>query len=150
MIKQHFPFISVYDFHVKIKSGIHPRKAENTEFLQHILNAWLLFWMWYHFVLIEWIHIDRIFFLAISLSAFYCSCSRFHWVQNDIGFLRCVSSKFIVLCIIFLTFQLKRKGKADLFPTLPVGFHVSTEASLGFVATSLSAGVLLSLMKKSD
>ncbi|XP_044510638.1 thylakoid membrane protein TERC, chloroplastic isoform X2 [Mangifera indica] len=30
------------------------------------------------------------------------------------------------------------------------GFHVSTEASLGFVATSLSAGVLLSLMKKSD
>ncbi|XP_002276398.1 thylakoid membrane protein TERC, chloroplastic isoform X1 [Vitis vinifera] len=30
------------------------------------------------------------------------------------------------------------------------GFHVSTEASLGFVATSLGAGVLLSLMKKSD
>ncbi|XP_018498931.1 thylakoid membrane protein TERC, chloroplastic isoform X3 [Pyrus x bretschneideri] len=30
------------------------------------------------------------------------------------------------------------------------GFHVSTEVSLGFVATSLSAGVLLSLMKKSD
>ncbi|XP_048321421.2 thylakoid membrane protein TERC, chloroplastic [Ziziphus jujuba] len=30
------------------------------------------------------------------------------------------------------------------------GFHVSTEASLGFVATSLSAGVLLSLMKKTD
>ncbi|ONI03212.1 hypothetical protein PRUPE_6G244800 [Prunus persica] len=30
------------------------------------------------------------------------------------------------------------------------GFHVSTEVSLGFVATSLSTGVLLSLMKKSD
>uniref|UniRef100_A0A2P2L5F2 Uncharacterized protein LOC103419316 isoform X4 n=1 Tax=Rhizophora mucronata TaxID=61149 RepID=A0A2P2L5F2_RHIMU len=30
------------------------------------------------------------------------------------------------------------------------GFHVSNEVSLGFVATSLSAGVLLSLMKKSD
>ncbi|KAJ7977037.1 thylakoid membrane protein TERC, chloroplastic [Quillaja saponaria] len=30
------------------------------------------------------------------------------------------------------------------------GFHVSTEASLGFVATSLTTGVLLSLMKKSD
>lgn len=30
------------------------------------------------------------------------------------------------------------------------GYHVSTEASLGFVATTLSAGVLLSLMKKSD
>ncbi|KAJ9694611.1 hypothetical protein PVL29_010204 [Vitis rotundifolia] len=30
------------------------------------------------------------------------------------------------------------------------GFHVSTETSLGFVATSLGAGVLLSLMKKSD
>ncbi|KAK1561905.1 hypothetical protein Q3G72_002793 [Acer saccharum] len=30
------------------------------------------------------------------------------------------------------------------------GFHVSTEASLGVVATCLSAGVLLSLMKKSD
>ncbi|XP_010253433.1 PREDICTED: thylakoid membrane protein TERC, chloroplastic isoform X2 [Nelumbo nucifera] len=30
------------------------------------------------------------------------------------------------------------------------GYHVSTEVSLGFVATSLSAGVLLSLMKKSD
>ncbi|XWS59745.1 hypothetical protein CRYUN_Cryun08bG0147900 [Craigia yunnanensis] len=30
------------------------------------------------------------------------------------------------------------------------GFHVSTEASLGFVATSLSAGVLLSLAKKAD
>ncbi|GMI81015.1 TELLURITE RESISTANCE C, PIGMENT DEFECTIVE 149 [Hibiscus trionum] len=30
------------------------------------------------------------------------------------------------------------------------GFHISTEASLGFVATSLSAGVLLSLAKKSD
>ncbi|XP_021891525.1 thylakoid membrane protein TERC, chloroplastic isoform X3 [Carica papaya] len=30
------------------------------------------------------------------------------------------------------------------------GFHVSTEASLGFVATSLTAGVLLSLMNKSD
>lgn len=30
------------------------------------------------------------------------------------------------------------------------GFHISTEASLGFVATSLGAGVLLSLMKKSD
>lgn len=29
------------------------------------------------------------------------------------------------------------------------GFHVSTEASLGFVATSLTTGVLLSLMKKS-
>ncbi|GAB2272418.1 hypothetical protein Dimus_007243 [Dionaea muscipula] len=29
------------------------------------------------------------------------------------------------------------------------GYHVSTEASLGFVATSLTAGVLLSLMKKS-
>lgn len=30
------------------------------------------------------------------------------------------------------------------------GYHVSTEASLGFVATCLSAGVLLSLAKKSD
>ncbi|XP_012468350.1 thylakoid membrane protein TERC, chloroplastic [Gossypium raimondii] len=30
------------------------------------------------------------------------------------------------------------------------GFHISTEASLGFVATSLSAGVLLSLAKKAD
>lgn len=30
------------------------------------------------------------------------------------------------------------------------GFHVSTEASLGVVATCLSAGVLLSLLKKSD
>ncbi|XP_024028662.1 thylakoid membrane protein TERC, chloroplastic [Morus notabilis] len=30
------------------------------------------------------------------------------------------------------------------------GFHISTEASLGFVATSLGAGVLLSLLKKSD
>lgn len=30
------------------------------------------------------------------------------------------------------------------------GYHVSTEASLGFVATTLSAGVLLSLTKKSD
>ncbi|GMN39054.1 hypothetical protein TIFTF001_008291 [Ficus carica] len=30
------------------------------------------------------------------------------------------------------------------------GFHISTETSLGFVATSLSAGVLLSLLKKSD
>ncbi|TXG59092.1 hypothetical protein EZV62_016921 [Acer yangbiense] len=30
------------------------------------------------------------------------------------------------------------------------GFHVSTEASLGVVATCLSAGVVLSLMKKSD
>ncbi|XP_048423630.1 thylakoid membrane protein TERC, chloroplastic-like isoform X2 [Pyrus x bretschneideri] len=30
------------------------------------------------------------------------------------------------------------------------GFHVSTEVSLGLVATGLSAGVLLSLMKKSD
>ncbi|KAL8039535.1 hypothetical protein ABFX02_10G042700 [Erythranthe guttata] len=30
------------------------------------------------------------------------------------------------------------------------GFHVSTEVSLGFVATSLISGVLLSLMKKSD
>ncbi|KAK9289866.1 hypothetical protein L1049_008027 [Liquidambar formosana] len=30
------------------------------------------------------------------------------------------------------------------------GYHVSTEVSLGFVATTLSAGVLLSLMKKSD
>ncbi|XP_011004119.1 PREDICTED: uncharacterized protein LOC105110703 [Populus euphratica] len=31
-----------------------------------------------------------------------------------------------------------------------MGFHISTEVSLGFVATSLGAGVLLSLMKKSD
>ncbi|XP_022143941.1 thylakoid membrane protein TERC, chloroplastic isoform X3 [Momordica charantia] len=30
------------------------------------------------------------------------------------------------------------------------GFHVSTEASLGFVATSLGTGVLLSLLKNSD
>ncbi|XP_026426994.1 thylakoid membrane protein TERC, chloroplastic-like isoform X1 [Papaver somniferum] len=30
------------------------------------------------------------------------------------------------------------------------GFHVSTEVSLGFVATCLSAGVALSLMKRSD
>ncbi|KAL5546253.1 hypothetical protein UlMin_005940 [Ulmus minor] len=30
------------------------------------------------------------------------------------------------------------------------GFHVSTEVSLGFVATSLSAGVLLSILKKSE
>ncbi|PON72790.1 Integral membrane protein TerC, riboswitch-linked [Parasponia andersonii] len=30
------------------------------------------------------------------------------------------------------------------------GFHVSTEMSLGFVATSLSAGVALSLLKKTD
>lgn len=30
------------------------------------------------------------------------------------------------------------------------GFHVTTEASLGFVASSLSIGVLLSLAKKSD
>ncbi|XP_057983998.1 thylakoid membrane protein TERC, chloroplastic [Malania oleifera] len=30
------------------------------------------------------------------------------------------------------------------------GYHVSTEVSLGFVAVSLSTGVLLSLMKKSD
>ncbi|KAF5471751.1 hypothetical protein F2P56_008521 [Juglans regia] len=30
------------------------------------------------------------------------------------------------------------------------GFHISTEASLGFVFTSLSVGVLLSLMNKSD
>ncbi|OMO72662.1 Integral membrane protein TerC [Corchorus capsularis] len=30
------------------------------------------------------------------------------------------------------------------------GFHISTEASLGFVATSLGAGVLLSLAKKAD
>lgn len=30
------------------------------------------------------------------------------------------------------------------------GFHISTEVSLGFVATSLSAGVLLSLLKKSE
>ncbi|CAN4092580.1 unnamed protein product [Withania somnifera] len=30
------------------------------------------------------------------------------------------------------------------------GYHVSTEVSLGFVATCLSAGVLLSLVKKSD
>ncbi|XVF55384.1 hypothetical protein PTKIN_Ptkin06aG0032600 [Pterospermum kingtungense] len=30
------------------------------------------------------------------------------------------------------------------------GFHISTEASLGFVATSLGAGVLLSLAKKTD
>ncbi|CAI0472500.1 unnamed protein product [Linum tenue] len=30
------------------------------------------------------------------------------------------------------------------------GFHVSTEASLGFVATSLSLGVIFSLLKKSD
>ncbi|XP_068644303.1 thylakoid membrane protein TERC, chloroplastic-like [Aristolochia californica] len=30
------------------------------------------------------------------------------------------------------------------------GYHVSTEASLGFVATTLGAGVLLSLMRKSD
>ncbi|KAM5559954.1 thylakoid membrane protein TERC, chloroplastic [Rosa sericea] len=30
------------------------------------------------------------------------------------------------------------------------GFHISTEVSLGFVATSLSTGVLLSLLKKSD
>ncbi|KAF6171053.1 hypothetical protein GIB67_014633 [Kingdonia uniflora] len=30
------------------------------------------------------------------------------------------------------------------------GYHVSTEVSLGFVATSLSAGVLLSLIKESD
>ncbi|KAL8480412.1 hypothetical protein ACS0TY_026556 [Phlomoides rotata] len=30
------------------------------------------------------------------------------------------------------------------------GYHISTEVSLGFVATSLMSGVLLSLMKKSD
>ncbi|XP_071908175.1 thylakoid membrane protein TERC, chloroplastic-like isoform X4 [Coffea arabica] len=30
------------------------------------------------------------------------------------------------------------------------GYHVSTEVSLGFVATSLSAGVLLSLLKKTE
>ncbi|XVE61780.1 hypothetical protein DITRI_Ditri06bG0066900 [Diplodiscus trichospermus] len=30
------------------------------------------------------------------------------------------------------------------------GFHITTEASLGFVATTLSAGVLLSLAKKAD
>ncbi|KAF5182623.1 hypothetical protein FRX31_027790 [Thalictrum thalictroides] len=30
------------------------------------------------------------------------------------------------------------------------GYHVSTEISLGFVATSLSAGVLLSLLQKSE
>ncbi|XP_059667746.1 thylakoid membrane protein TERC, chloroplastic [Cornus florida] len=30
------------------------------------------------------------------------------------------------------------------------GYHVSTEVSLGFVATTLGAGVLLSVMKKSD
>lgn len=30
------------------------------------------------------------------------------------------------------------------------GFHVSTEASLGFVASSLSIGVILSLVNKSD
>ncbi|CAK7342900.1 unnamed protein product [Dovyalis caffra] len=34
--------------------------------------------------------------------------------------------------------------------TLNAGFHISTEASLGVVATSLGAGVILSLMKKSD
>uniref|UniRef100_A0A5B7BWU5 Uncharacterized protein n=1 Tax=Davidia involucrata TaxID=16924 RepID=A0A5B7BWU5_DAVIN len=30
------------------------------------------------------------------------------------------------------------------------GYHVGTEVSLGFVATTLTSGVLLSLMKKSD
>ncbi|KNA08177.1 hypothetical protein SOVF_164950, partial [Spinacia oleracea] len=30
------------------------------------------------------------------------------------------------------------------------GFHVGTEVSLGFVATSLTTGVLLSLVKKSE
>lgn len=30
------------------------------------------------------------------------------------------------------------------------GYHVSTEASLGFVATSLGAGVLLSFVRRSD
>jgi len=30
------------------------------------------------------------------------------------------------------------------------GFHVSTEASLGFVASSLTIGVVLSLAKKSE
>lgn len=30
------------------------------------------------------------------------------------------------------------------------GYHVSTEVSLGFVATTLGAGVLFSLLKKSD
>ena len=34
--------------------------------------------------------------------------------------------------------------------TLHAGFHVPTEASLGFVAISLSTGVLLSLLKKAD
>lgn len=33
---------------------------------------------------------------------------------------------------------------------LVAGIHVSTEASLGVVATCLSAGVLLSLLKKSE
>lgn len=37
-----------------------------------------------------------------------------------------------------------------LLDSSTAGYHVSTEVSLGVVATTLTAGVLLSLMKKSD
>jgi hypothetical protein len=41
-------------------------------------------------------------------------------------------------------------SKTNIFAFLSTGFHISTEASLAFVATTLSTGVLLSLMNKSD
>ncbi|KAE9447877.1 hypothetical protein C3L33_20223, partial [Rhododendron williamsianum] len=41
-------------------------------------------------------------------------------------------------------------GGLALLDSSTAGYHVSTEVSLGVVATTLTAGVLLSLMKKSD
>lgn len=48
-------------------------------------------------------------------------------------------SFFIYICLAF-----------DILLAVPAGFHITTEASLGVVATCLGAGVLLSLLKKSE
>jgi hypothetical protein len=41
-------------------------------------------------------------------------------------------------------------SKINNFAILSTGFHISTEASLAFVAATLSTGVVLSLTSKSD
>lgn len=57
-----------------------------------------------------------------------------------------VNSKVQISYEAYMHFKIR--GFIDL--SLHAGFHVSTEASLGFVAISLSTGVMLSLLKKAD
>ena len=110
--------------------------------------------------------------LNISFSISFCNLISFQFVLIEIHIspfalyqpsiavvLGFIGSKMILdffgECLLMLLPYLTSnrsyfKSKINIFAFLSTGFHISTEASLAFVATTLSTGVLLSLMNKSD